>query len=94
FFFINIAEIILFIEKQYGIDEKLQWKWVKGIFEAYQEAFPELNNYQHFDLFEPTILVEKLTTRRLLSDSELRIQHVTNPLGVGGITDATISSET
>ena len=58
FFFINIAEIILFIEKQYGIDEKLQWKWVKGIIEAHQEAFPELNNYQHFDLFEPTIQVE------------------------------------
>ncbi|HFL6384142.1 TPA: hypothetical protein ACG4LB_002983, partial [Staphylococcus aureus] len=34
------------------------------------------------------------TTRRLLSDSELRIHHVTNPLGVGGITDATIISET
>nr|WFN99256.1 IucA/IucC family protein [Staphylococcus aureus] len=94
FFFINIAEIILFIEKQYGIDEKLQWKWVKGIIEAYQEAFPELNNYQHFDLFEPTIQVEKLTTRRLLSDSELRIHHVTNPLGVGCITDATTISET
>ncbi len=94
FFFINIAEIILFIEKQYGIDEELQWKWVKGIIEAYQEAFPELNNYQHFDLFEPTIQVEKLTTRRLLSDSELRIHHVTNPLGVGGITDATTISET
>ncbi len=43
FFFINIAEIILFIEKQYGIDEELQWQWVKGIIEAYQEAFPELN---------------------------------------------------
>lgn len=94
FFFINIAEIILFIEKQYGIDEQRQWQWVKGIIEAYQEAFPELNNYQHFDLFEPTIQVEKLTTRRLLSDSELRIHHVTNPLGVGGITDATTISET
>lgn len=94
FFFINIAEIILFIEKQYGIDEQRQWQWVKDIIEAYQEAFPELNNYQHFDLFEPTIQVEKLTTRRLLSDSELRIHHVTNPLGLGGINDATTISET
>ncbi|MGT2333595.1 hypothetical protein ACVPOY_02945 [Staphylococcus aureus] len=32
------------------MDEQRQWKWVKDIIEAYQEAFPELNNYQHFDL--------------------------------------------
>ncbi len=36
FFFINIAEIILFIEKQYGIDEQRQWQWVKDIIEAYR----------------------------------------------------------
>ncbi|WP_460994558.1 ferric iron reductase, partial [Staphylococcus aureus] len=79
---------------QYGIDVQRQWQWVKDIIEAYQAAFPELNNYHHFDLFEPTIQVEKLTTRRLLSDSEFRIHHVTNPLGVGGINDATTISET
>ena len=39
FFFINIAEIILFIEKQYGIDEKLQWKWVKGIIGRIKKHF-------------------------------------------------------
>lgn len=93
FFFINISEIILFIEKQYGIDEHLQWQWVKAIIDSYQEAFPELNNYQHFDLFEPTIQVEKLTTRRLLNDSELRIHHVTNPLGIGGSVNATTIPE-
>ncbi|WP_460988684.1 hypothetical protein, partial [Staphylococcus aureus] len=37
---------------------------------------------------------ENLTTPRLLSDSDLRIHHVTNPSGVGGIIDATIISDT
>ncbi|MGT2378120.1 hypothetical protein ACVPOW_12625 [Staphylococcus aureus] len=54
-----------------------------------------MNNYQHFDLFEPTIQVEKVNdTCRIISYSELRIHHVTNPLGVGGINDATTISET
>nr|WP_228086083.1 staphyloferrin B biosynthesis protein SbnF [Mammaliicoccus lentus] len=93
FFFINIAEIILFIESHYHIDEEEQWRWVREIIIAYQATFPELNNYRYFDLFEPTIQVEKLTTRRLLNDSELRIHHVTNPLGIGGTNDATTLSE-
>ncbi|RIM81268.1 siderophore biosynthesis protein SbnF, partial [Staphylococcus xylosus] len=48
----------------------------------YLRAHPNLPLQQHFDLFERTIQVEKLTTRRLREDNELRIHHVTNPLGV------------
>ena len=50
--------------------------------ETYQRQHPNLPNYAHFDLCETTIQVEKLTTRRLLEDTELRIHHVSNPLGV------------
>ncbi|WP_193383846.1 hypothetical protein, partial [Staphylococcus aureus] len=53
-----------------------------------------LKNYQHFDLLEHTNQVEKLKTRRLLSDSEIRFHQVTNPLGEGGINDATNITET
>jgi siderophore synthetase component len=48
----------------------------------YRQTHPDLPNYEHFDLFEKTIQVEKLTTRRLLEDTEIRINHVSNPLGV------------
>ena len=82
FFFINIAQIIMFIEEAYGISERTQWRYVYDEICAYQSLYPALDNYTHFDLFEPTIQVEKLTTRRLQEDNDLKIHDVSNPLGV------------
>jgi siderophore synthetase component len=43
--------------------------------------FPELaERFARFDVFKPSIAVEKLTTRRLLPDIELRLHSVPNPL--------------
>ncbi|MDR9833077.1 staphyloferrin B biosynthesis protein SbnF [Staphylococcus coagulans] len=81
FFFINIAEIVRFINAQYQLEERKQWEMIAQVIKTYQNHFPNLQNYAHFDLFEPTIQVEKLTTRRLRDDSEMRIHHVNNPLG-------------
>lgn len=39
FFFINIAEIILFIEKQYGIDEQRQWHGLKTLSRRIKKHF-------------------------------------------------------
>lgn len=82
FFFINIAQQILFMEEAYNLSESDQWHMVYDCIQDYLRAHPNLPLQQHFDLFERTIQVEKLTTRRLREDNELRIHHVTNPLGV------------
>ncbi|MGJ5711313.1 IucA/IucC family C-terminal-domain containing protein, partial [Staphylococcus equorum] len=82
FFFINISEIIMFFERHYNLSEHQQWMYIYDEIEQYRQTHPDLPNYEHFDLFEKTIQVEKLTTRRLLEDTEIRIHHVTNPLGV------------
>lgn len=82
FFFINISEIIMFFERQFDLSEHTQWAYVYEEIEQYRQIHPNLPNYEQFDLFEKTIQVEKLTTRRLLEDTEIRIHHVSNPLGV------------
>lgn len=82
FFFINIAQQILFMDEAYNLSESDQWHMVYDCIQDYFRAHPNLPLQQHFDLFERTIQVEKLTTRRLREDNELRIHHVTNPLGV------------
>ncbi|MDY3697426.1 MAG: IucA/IucC family C-terminal-domain containing protein, partial [Staphylococcus hyicus] len=82
FFFINIAGQILFMDEAYNLSESDQWHMVYDCIQDYLRTHPNLPLQQHFDLFERTIQVEKLTTRRLREDNELRIHHVTNPLGV------------
>lgn len=59
FFFINIAEIIDFVARQYKLKASEQWTMVRTVIEQYQQQFPNLENYRHFDLFVPTIQVEK-----------------------------------
>ena len=82
FFFINISEIIMFFERHYNLSEHKQWMYVYDEIKQYRQTHPDLPNYEQFLIcFEKTIQVEKLTTRRLLEDTEIRIHHVTNPLG-------------
>ncbi|WP_091672123.1 IucA/IucC family protein [Amycolatopsis marina] len=81
FFFINLGELSIFLADTYGLAEREFWKVVRARVAAYQEAFPELTGrFTLFDLAKPTIAVERLTTRRLLPDTELRLHSVPNPL--------------
>lgn len=82
FFFINMSQLILFMRESYDLSETKQWRMVYDCIQDYLQAHPDLPLITYFDLFERTIQVEKLTTRRLREDNALRIHHVTNPLGV------------
>lgn len=81
FFFINIGELGLFLADACDLDEQDFWAVVRDEIRAYQKRFPELEGrFELFDVFKPAIEVEKLTTRRLLPDTELRVHAVANPL--------------
>ncbi|MCH7230779.1 hypothetical protein L0U85_07935 [Glycomyces sp. L485] len=81
FFFINIGELGLFLADAYELDEQDFWTVVRDEIRAYQKRFPELaERFGRFDVFKPKIEVEKLTTRRLLPDTEPRVHAVSNPL--------------
>jgi siderophore synthetase component len=81
FFFINLGELAIFLADSYDLDEREFWALVRDRVAAYQERFPELSHrFALFDLAKPTVAVERLTTRRLLPDTELRLHSVPNPL--------------
>ncbi|MEB3368625.1 IucA/IucC family protein [Saccharopolyspora mangrovi] len=81
FFFINLGELAIFLADHYRLDEREFWRLVAQEIRSYQRRFPELaGRFELFDLFTPAIEVEKLTTRRLHPDTELRLHAVPNPL--------------
>lgn len=81
FFFINLSEIAFFIDENYRLQEVEFWKSARGVIESYQSRFSHLKErFTMFDLFAETIQVEQLTKRRMFPETELRIQHVKNPL--------------
>lgn len=62
FFFINIAQQILFMDEAYNLSESDQWHMVYDCIQDYLRAHPNLPLQQHFDLFERTIQVENYDT--------------------------------
>ena len=81
FFFINIGELGIFLADAYDFPEHDFWAIVSQTVAAYHGRFPELaERFALFDVRKPMIAVEKLTTRRLLPDTELRLHAVPNPL--------------
>ncbi|MBB3050481.1 siderophore synthetase component [Prauserella isguenensis] len=85
FFFINIGELGIFLADAYAFDEREFWAIVRERIGAYRRRFPELaERFATFDVTKPRIDVEKLTSRRLLPDTELRLQTVPNPLAEEG----------
>ncbi|GAB3475622.1 IucA/IucC family protein [Amycolatopsis cihanbeyliensis] len=81
FFFINLGELAIFLAESYGLDEREFWAVVRAELHRYRERFPGLAHRSAlFDIGKPRIAVEKLTTRRLLPDTELRLHPVPNPL--------------
>jgi 2-[(L-alanin-3-ylcarbamoyl)methyl]-3-(2-aminoethylcarbamoyl)-2-hydroxypropanoate synthase len=81
FFFINIGELGIFLADAYDLVERDFWSIVSEAIANYQRRFPKLaDRFALFDVRKRAIAVEKLTTRRLLPDTELRAHAVRNPL--------------
>lgn len=81
FFFINLSELAFFFEENYGLKETEFWNMACIVIESYQTRFSHLSErFKTFNLFSETIQVEQLTKRRMYPETELRIQHVKNPL--------------
>jgi len=79
--FINLGELAMLLADAYEFSEQEFWAAVRGAIQTYHRRFPELaDRFARFDVFKPSIAVEKLTTRRLLPDTELRLHAVPNPL--------------
>ncbi len=80
-FFINFAELSLFLRQHYGLHENDFWARVAACIFAYQARHPALAlRFASFDLFAPAIQVEQLAKRRLFAETEARMQTVPNPL--------------
>jgi len=85
FFFINLGELAILLADAYDLDERDFWAIVDERITAYEARFPELaDRFALFDVRKPAIAVEKLATRRLLPDTELRLHAVRNPLAAVG----------
>ncbi|WP_034268821.1 IucA/IucC family protein [Haloechinothrix halophila] len=81
FCFINFGELAGFLDDAGLLGEREFWAIVRGGIADYQARFPELaERFALFDVAKPMVAVEKLTTRRLLTDTEPRLHHVPNPL--------------
>jgi siderophore synthetase component len=81
FFFINLAELCMFLEERFGLEEMAFWQTVAEVIREYERENPQhRERYEQFDLFADTIQVEQLTKRRLFGDSEFRVHDVPNPL--------------
>ncbi|MEW6732315.1 MAG: IucA/IucC family protein [Acidobacteriota bacterium] len=81
FFFINLSELGLFLDEQFGFSEKQFWSIANKIVVTYQQRFTHLQDrFEIFDLYTPLIEVERLTSRRLFPDTSLQLHSVRNPL--------------
>ncbi|MFC6340130.1 IucA/IucC family siderophore biosynthesis protein [Pseudomonas sp. CCM 7891] len=81
FFFICLAEMSIFLNQHYQLDETRFWQMTADVISAYQAAHPQhRERFALFDVFAPSYEVEELTKRRLLGDGERRFKSVPNPL--------------
>ncbi|MEW6477253.1 MAG: IucA/IucC family protein [Actinomycetota bacterium] len=82
-FFVNLAELAMFIEDRFDLPEERFWSLARRVVEDHRRRFPELaERAARFDVLAPEVSVEQLTTRRLLPDTEVRLQRVRNPLSL------------
>ncbi len=81
FFFICLAEMAIFLQQHYQLEERLFWRMTAEVILDYQQAHPQhRERFALFDVFAPFYEVEELTKRRLLGDGERRFTSVPNPL--------------
>ena len=82
-FFVNLAEVAMFLEDRFDLAEERFWSFARRVVEDHRRRFPLLaERALRFDVLAPEVWVEQLTTRRLLPDSEVRLQAVRNPLSL------------
>ena len=82
-FFVNLAELAMFLEDRFDLAEERFWSLARRVVEDHRRRFPGLAaRAGRFDVLAPEVLVEQLTTRRLLPDTEVRLQPVRNPLAL------------
>jgi siderophore synthetase component len=82
-FFVNLAELAMFLEDRFDLAEERFWSLARRVVEDHRRRFPELAaRAGRFDVLAPEVSVEQLTTRRLLPDTEVRLQPVRNPLAL------------
>jgi siderophore synthetase component len=82
-FFVNLAELALFLEDRFDLAEERFWSMARRVIETHRRRFPELAcRADRFDVLAPEVSVEQLTTRRLLPDTEVRLHRVRNPLAL------------
>ncbi|WP_301172052.1 IucA/IucC family protein [Brevibacillus nitrificans] len=81
FFFVCLSELGIFLHEQYALSEQKFWGMVAEVIYSYQEDYPEhQQNFEWYDLFSPTILIEQLARRRMWKDTEVEPKPVPNPL--------------
>ncbi|WP_280561775.1 IucA/IucC family protein [Chromohalobacter sp. 48-RD10] len=81
FFFIALAEMAIFLQRHFGLQESRFWSMAADVIKAYQRAHPQhAERYRCFDVFAPWWEVEALARRRLFGDDTPQIKHVPNPL--------------
>ncbi|GLZ49409.1 siderophore biosynthesis protein IucA [Actinomycetospora sp. NBRC 106375] len=79
--FVNLAEIAYLLAGEYGFAEEEFWAVAARAIRDHAARVPGFaDRLAVFDVFAPTLSVEKLTTRRLWPDTELRVHDVPNPL--------------
>lgn len=77
--FVNLGELAMLLADTYGFAEQEFWAVVRTAIRSHQRRFPQLaDRFAVCDVFKPSVAVEKLTTRRLLPDTELRLHAVPN----------------
>jgi siderophore synthetase component len=82
-FFVNLAELAIFLEDWFALPEERFWAMARRVVEDHRSRFPDLaGRAARFDVLAPEVSVEQLTTRRLLPDTEVRSQRVRNPLSL------------
>lgn len=84
FLFIGVGELAVFLDDAYGLAEPDFWSIVADVLRGYLDRFPD----PRYDVFVRDVNVEKLTTRRLQPDTELRLHRVPNPLATAAIQDS------
>ena len=81
FFFVCMSELGIFLHEQYGLEEERFWGMVAEVIYGYQKEHPQHKlNFDRYDLFSPTILIEQLARRRMWTDMEVDPKPVPNPL--------------
>lgn len=79
--FVNLAEVAWVLASDYGFGEEEFWAVVRRAIRDHADRVPEFAaRLATFDVLAPTLSIEKLTTRRLWPDTELRVHDLPNPL--------------